>query len=228
MAALFNIGVNRALLPMLIYVPQSVAMRELGLYRVTTDRREAVRLILRCAEQHRSGPIKVICISGRHLFREETMPFDPSLPVPLRRLAELGQLEVIMPESNPENPTVLSRYKTYTREYCRTYAIPTVERFVEYEIKAGKHFLRQANNNNVLFEHSMLCMWRVIIFSEHCFVQSYFPNLKGGHSFEAPMFVYVKRADKPDNSYYELFSHLYFLLKENAIKTAALRSTPPV
>jgi hypothetical protein len=110
--------IARGLLPMLTIVPQAIAMKNLGLLFVTTNHTECARLFLKASSEHSKGEkVKVICISGRYLFRELRLPGDDGIPLPLHELAKNGQLEVIMPASDPGNPTIRGRYATYSREF---------------------------------------------------------------------------------------------------------------
>ena len=182
---------GRGIFPILFYAPQALAMRSVGLLYVTEDPDESLRIIQKGVKQHDPNQkIRVICISGRHLFREESMHL-PSGPrkSPLHVAALGGNLEVIMPKSDQNNQTIKSRYITYSPEYKRENNIPTVHDFIG-EIDLGKAFLR--TNGNIVQEHDILCMWRVIIFSNICMVQNYFPNPQGEHSFLAPIMVFRK------------------------------------
>jgi len=182
----------RGLFPILFFVPQSIAMKNLGLLYVSDDPYESWQLIGEALQEHDSNErIRVICISGRHLFKEPTMPLPTGggLSSPLHEKAVDGKLEVIMPISDFKNQTIKNRYATYSEDYKRRNLILTIDKFVE-EINQGKEFLK--NNGNVLHQHNILCMWRVIIFSKHCIVQNYFPNPEGEHSFMSPTFVFQK------------------------------------
>jgi hypothetical protein len=206
----------RGLLPMLAILPQAIAMKNLGLMFVSTSHGECARLILKASSEHNPNEkVKVICISGRYLFREIRMPGDDGVSLPLHDLAMKGQLDVIMPVSNSNNATIKARYGTYTKEFLMANGIPNIQRFIDYEIEAGKEFLQHYEND--VCEHDILCMWRVIIFSEHCLVQNYFPNATKAESYRAPMFMYAKRADGSEpNSYYNTYLEMFNLIKSTS------------
>ncbi|MGH8047173.1 MAG: hypothetical protein ACREKL_08000 [Chthoniobacterales bacterium] len=194
---------------MLFYVPQAITMKKLGLLYVVTDETEQTTVIEKCLKEHNPETIvRVICISGRHLFREQWMPNGK--PCPLHKLATEGKLDVIMPRSHPENQTILRRHATYSELFKRANGIESVDSFIT-EIEAGKRFLR--HYGNTVREHDILCMWRVIILSSHSIVQSYFPNKSKTESFRAPMFVYSTGAPEEHfDSYYNTHTQMFELV----------------
>ena len=113
-----------------------------------------------------------------------------------------------MPKSEKNNSTIENRYNSYTQSYKESNGLTDISRFVK-EINDGKEFLNKYGND--YREHDILCMWRVIILSKHCVVQSYFPNNKAGHSFMSPTFVFQK--ENADNSYYNTFLSMFDLIK---------------
>jgi hypothetical protein len=141
-------------------------------------------------------------------------------------MAMKGELEVIMPRSEVDNATVRARFDTYREDYKLANNISTPDAFL-YEINAGKSFLLKCRNK--VFEHNILCVWRIILFSEHCIVQNYFPNVSKGDSFEAPMFVYAKNAGSENPlsrySYYYLYSAMFDLIRSTS--TEFTLQTPP-
>jgi len=192
-------------LPILLYAPQAVAMRTLGLLFVSIKAEESLRLteiFSRGAKQS----IKVVCISGKHLFRTKGSP--------LHEKALAGQLEVIMPRSDKTNPTVENRYATYPEQYKFAEHISTMDEYVE-QIDAAKRFL--LNFNNTVHEHDGLCPWRIVVIDDRCLVQSYFPNKQGNESHQAPAFVF-RRVGEVDHvhTYHECFEQTYDLLKTTA------------
>jgi hypothetical protein len=216
----------RFILPMLIYAPQALAMRTLGLYRVTTDPVETLKLITKCAERHdQDKRVQILCISGKHLFREPKLILgNGSFDTPLHDLARMGMIEAIFPESCSSNCTIHERYLTYSDGYKSEQDIPEIQKFLQ-EIDDGKRFLLK-NSDNLVFEHNMLCAWRIIIFSKHCVIQTYFPNAKKGHSYEAPTFVYSKVADDEVNSYYAVYKHLFDMIKSRSKPVDRKRLAP--
>lgn len=204
---------GRGFFPLLFYLPQTIAMRNVGLFFVTEDPRESWRVIQKGLNGHdNKKKIQVICISGRHLFKEERteMPGVGMLS-PLHEAAVKGRLEVIMPRSNPDNLTIKNRYETYHDDYKRNNNLATMGDFIA-EIEQGKKFLKL--NGNTLYEHDILCMWRVLIFSNLCVVQNYFPNPRGEHSFLAPIMVFRPLPPSaPWISYYETFYEMFRLVK---------------
>lgn len=225
--------IARALLPMLTILPMAIATKNLGLMYVSTNYNECHRFFLKACSEHDSREkVRVICISGRYLFRELRLPGDDGISLPLHDLASKGQLEVVMPQSDPQNPTIKERYKTYSNDFLIANGVQTMDRFINFEIEAGKDFL--LSHNNEVYEHNILCMWRVIIFSEHCLVQNYFPNVSKAESFRAPMFMYSRRVDGSEpNSYYDMYVTMFDLIKNSSKKrtraseiTLALSGTP--
>ena len=192
----------RAILPLLFYAPHAMSMRSMGLLEASVRKdgmRSSVEKYLKWHEADR--PIKVICISGRNLFGSQG---------PLFEAAEKGQLEVLFPQSDENNPTVKARYSTYKADF-RTDTYPTLTDLVR-EINISKAALKQ-NARNKIFEHAELCMWRVVLLSNHCLVQNYFPNHTGCHSDSAPVFVFYKEPECP-HSYYDTFYQMFELIAQ--------------
>lgn len=184
------------------FAHRSMAMKALGIIMASVTRGEFSGLLESyVSDQPRTESIRVICISGAGLFGNETSGRD----LPLRDWAQTGRLEVIMPVSSPDNPTVKQRWAQYSASTKRD-SYPTVGTLVD-EINEGKKFLR-AHGNRVI-EHHILCMWRVVLLHNYCFVQNYFPNLDGSLSNHAPTFVYV---DEGNFSYYQTFSEMFRLV----------------
>ena len=63
---------------------------------------------------------------------------------------------------------------------------------------------------NCFTEHNILCMWRVVILQNFCFVQNYFPNSDGNFSDTAPTLVYKNTGS---NSYYSMYLEMFNLIK---------------
>jgi hypothetical protein len=201
-----------ALLPLFFYVPKSIAMKGIGLVDVSVNEQDSFKFAIKYKKYHQSqNHIKVICISGRYLFREDITPF-PCVS-PLQDFARNGRLDVIMPENTPENPTIAERYRTYRSEFKLKNSLNTMADFLN-EIRLGKQFLL-SNATNIVSEHKMLCMWRVIIFDHHCIVQSYFPNSSGSASFTAPTFVFENNTDIKNANYYQTFDQMFTLIKSS-------------
>ena len=80
--------------------------------------------------------IKVLCISGRSLFRETLDGTDP----PLTKWARLGRLDVVMPVSSESNQRSL-KVGTYSETFKKTH-YPNGKRDLVNEVEAGKTFLR--------------------------------------------------------------------------------------
>lgn len=197
----FAFLVCRVILPMLFYVPHAMSMRSMGLLESSVRKDGMLSSIQKNLQWHdNKQSIKVICISGHNLF---------GLKGPLFEIAKVGKLEVLFPFSDNSNPTIKARYETYNPDF-RIDTYPSVDDLVE-EIKKSKNALMQ-NSRNKKYEHKELCMWRVVILSSHCIVQSYFPNRDGCHSDSAPVFVYSKEIDCP-HSYYDTFVQMFELLK---------------
>lgn len=209
-AALVLIVIN-AILPLAAYIPHAVAMRSMGLLearvRKGSTRNFADQCVRRYLRYHNDGePIRIICISGRDLFVDYSADFQ----APLRAFAEKGHLHVLFPRSDPSNSTVMERYATYSDAF-RASNYPTIEDLV-LEIKRSKDFLTR-NGDNKAWEHDVLCMWRVVLLSDHCIVQNYFPNRSGCNSDMSPIFVFEKEADCIF-SYYDTFEQMFTLLSK--------------
>jgi hypothetical protein len=194
-------------------VPKTIAMKEMGLVDVSIDEINSIKLAKKYSAFHNpQNKVKAICISGRHLFRESPTPAG-GLAAPLHDLANEGKLEVLMPISSSSNPTVISRFATYSDVYKAECGFITVDDFVK-EIDRGKKFLR-VNHHNIIHEHDALCMWRAIIYDNHCIIQNYFPNSTGDHSYRAPTFVFAKKTSSDNQqlfTYYDTFCKMFDLL----------------
>jgi hypothetical protein len=197
-------AVINPVLPTLLYLPYAAAMRSMGLLRATTAPGELGRLLEQYLKMHDDTSIRVICISGRHLFRE---PKDAETPAPLAAAAKNGRLRVVMPISIESNATVRARWNSYTKDY-REQMYPEPKDLI-LEIDQGKAFLKK--NGNDIVEHDILCMWRVVLLSGHCLVQNYFPNLLGADSDRAPVFVF-ENSPECDFSYYRTFETMFDLI----------------
>jgi hypothetical protein len=190
----------RALLPLMFYAPHAMSMRSMGLLEASVRKGGMQSAIVKFLRWHDSDkPVKVICISGHYLFGSQG---------PLFQLAEKGQLEVLFPQSDKSNPTIKARYATYNANF-RADTYPTLGDLVR-EIEISKNVLRK-NAGNKISEHAELCMWRVVLLSDHCIVQNYFPNHSGRHSDSAPVFVFYREPECP-HSYYDTFYQMFELL----------------
>jgi hypothetical protein len=194
----------RVVLPLLFYVPQSFSMRSMGLLEAITEENGMQLALGKYFKWHEDGKsIRVICINGGTLFGQ-----PQSGKGPLFDHAKNGHLEVLMPKSSPQNPTIRARYETYKPDFKKT-TYPQIEDLVR-SIEISKGILAENTNNRIL-EHDELCMWRVVLLSEHCIVQNYFPNHRGCHSDASPAFVFEKEPDCP-YSYYDCFDQMFKLL----------------
>lgn len=209
--------------PVLTLYPIAVASRELGFRRGATHEDASLLITARYARQCRGeSRVRVICLSGRYLFSEPSSPGPGGYPTPLRDLALKGQLDVVMPRSARDNPTIRHRVNTYTHPLNEELA--TADHLVA-EIERGKQFLRQ-NLRNKVHEHDMLCMWRVVLFDDVCVVQNYFPNSLGGESFKAPVFVFERLRDGKTDGFYSAFSKMFEMLRDGG-GTVPLTSPTP-
>jgi hypothetical protein len=197
--------VLKATLPWILYLPYAAEMRALGLLRISTEEGAVLRLVEHHLRLHNKDEIiRVICISGRRLIRE---PRPPAEIAPLFDAAVKGGLDVVIPLADAHNPTIGSRYDTYSVQY-RDGVYPTLNTLVE-EVAASRDFLMR--HNNVVTQHDALCTWRMVVFSHACIVQNYFPNRMGRDSDTAPVFVFEKNDSA--NSYYETFTTMFNLIK---------------
>ncbi len=123
----------------------------------------------------------------------------------------------------PDNPTISSRYGTY-KERIQKSNYPSNADLVR-EIDISKDLLK-GNVENKVFVHDELCMWRVVILSEHCLVQNYFPNHSGCQSDASPVFVFEKE-EKFSHSYYETFQQMFQLPAKSPFERIASQTTLP-
>lgn len=195
-------------------------MKDLGLLYITNNRAEAAKLYEKAAKEHKKeDKVKIICIAGKYLFRETAMPDEDNqtlLPLPLNAFAIDGKLDVIMPVSDARNPTLKARYETYSDDYKMKNTVTTIEKFIERDVNLGKEFLLMRGNE--LSEHNILCMWRLVIFSEHCLVQNYFPNPRKADSFLSSVFMYGRKVEgEQAHSYYETYRTMFELVKKYSV-----------
>ena len=196
----------RGVVPVLRYSCQASSMRELGLHLIITDPRQFCPVLSRFVNDHPRGErIRVICISGEYLFVEPKTRAGEDTP--LHEHGRRGDLDVIMPISSCENPTVRGRFDTYSEAFRRENDYDDVDSLVE-EIKRGKVDLLK-NTRNTLVQHNILCMWRVVLLKEFAVVQTYFPNPYGKESNQAPIFVFKKNQDY---GYYATFDQMFGLI----------------
>jgi len=144
----------------------------------------------------------VICISGESLFGSK-LTTDAR---PLRSWADRGKLDVVMPVSAADNPTLSERYETYSAEVKAT-RYSSVDDLIA-EADAGKEYLLA--KANTVTEHNLLCMWRAVILQNYCIVQNYFPNSEGGLSDFAPALVYQNTGKY---SYYQMYLEMSHIIK---------------
>jgi hypothetical protein len=195
------------LLPLVLYVPQTIAMKTLGLLFVTLNYRELIRLTKVFASQARSrARIRVACITGKHLFRSPGSP--------LYEDALVGNLEVLMPRSSTVNPTVATRYATYPQQQREAEGIPGIADYVR-EIDLSKDFL--LSHGNTVYEHDMLLPWRILLIDTRCIVQNYFPNSRGEQSHKAPAFVFhdIDTSTRHD-SIFDSYARLLDIVKQTS------------
>ena len=212
--------VFEGLLPLLAYLPKTIANRTLGFAAVAVEEDASITITARHAEEHKGDEkVRVVCISGRHLFGPEETP--AGVFPPLKELASKGKLEVLMPTSDVSNPTIAERFHTYGSA-GESIGVATIKDFLA-EIDKGKAFLAK-NSGNLLVEHDILCMWRMVLFPKICIVQNYFPNTKREASYKAPTLVFEKMEGEP-NCYYEVFSNMFEMIKRSAQELTA--AEPP-
>ena len=191
-------------LPLILYVPQTIAMKTLGLLFITLNHKELSRLTRVFAAQCRTRErIRIACISGKHLFRETEAP--------LHKEAVKGNLEVIMPGSSEDNKTVKTRYSTYPEEYRKAEGIPDLDSYIK-EIESSKEFLLKYNN--IVYEHNLFLPLRLLLIDTRCIIQNYLPNSSGQQSHKAPAFIYHDVEGKAGfDSIYDSYSNYYEVVK---------------
>jgi hypothetical protein len=188
-----------AFIPFVLIAQRAIAMHALGLAWVSITGGDIQTLLNWYLRSHPEAEhVRVICLSGDTLFGAAGSP--------LRRWADRGKIDAVMPISSSDNATIRERYKRYSEELRRT-RYPTIDKLVG-EVAAGKSFL--ARSNNAITEHNILCMWRVVILQNFCLVQNYFPNLEGNASDAAPTFVYRNTGSE---SYYQMYIEMFDLIK---------------
>ena len=175
--SLFLITAMESLIPIFYYCRCAAHMHKLGVEEISTSNESSFTLIRKYLQkQHKNEDIRIICISGNRLFVKHDSP--------LYEAAKTGKLKVVMPTSTDTNRTILERFETYSEQFKDDNNIHSVGDLVN-EVIAGKMFLSK-NQNNVIKEHNTLCMWRVVLLSEYCIVQAYFPNYNQADSHLAP------------------------------------------
>lgn len=197
-----------ALIPLAVYVPYAVAMRAMGLLGARIGKGVGQKYMDDCVTSYLklhddAQKIRVICISGHELF----LRFNAGSVAPLKDYAEKGKIRALFPKSDQTNATIFERYDDYSPEF-RQANYPKITDLIA-EIDRSKEYLRSKGNE--VIEHDELCMWRVVLLSEHCIVQNYFPNHSGCQSHLAPVFVFGKEGHST-YSYYDTFSEMFELL----------------
>jgi hypothetical protein len=207
----------RGAVPVLRYSAHGSSLRELGLHLVFTDEKAYCRIVSRLVSEHpKHERVRVICISGKYLFAEPKTPSNE--PTPLYDHAQSGLLDVLMPVNDPKNPTIRARFDTYNEEFKRQHHYEKVKDLVE-EVAMSKNKLSDHKRNRVT-EHTILCLWRVVILQKHCIVQTYFPNPRGVGSNEAPIFVFQRHPTNENFGYYGTFANMFDLVGRYASPTA--------
>ncbi len=206
---LFNRVFLNGLLPTFPYARQSITMRLLGLDLISLE--PFADVVKQYIDKHDAAQhVRVICITGKYLFREDTCP--------LYRTAREGKLHVLMPSPNEANATLRARYATFDQEYKLSKNVPDLEHFID-EVSAGARFLKEFGGNKIGY-HDILCMWRIVLLSSHCIVQAYFPNRRKFTDQKAPVFAFAKRPEGR-GAYYEIFDQMFFLVTEHGSTSKA-------
>ncbi len=162
-------------------------------------------------------PIRIICISGRRATlistAQRSRPGGQSaIRLRVKGYARRSHAGVRFRKSYGESSV---RYLLACRKgVCSLRQIEDLIR----EMEAGKRLLAQ--RQNVVSQHKILCFWRLVIFSSHCIVQSYFPNEDGSESHHAPVFVFANSTTT--GSYYRTFLSMFNQIKQYT--TAAPRA----
>ena len=199
----------RGFLPFLYYAPHAVAMRTMGLVSASTAPGAGQKELRKYVSlQPQDARVRVICISGRYLFRESRIAGkDP----PLLSAAERGLVDVVMPRADLNNQTIRERFNTYLPGHRKSLYPHGIDGLVR-EIEEGQTYLKEVNASNSVVEHDMLCMWRVIVLPTHCIIQNYFPNTTGDESDNAPVFVF-QNLGAHSYSYYRSFELMFEMLE---------------
>lgn len=207
-------GVFGVLIPLVSYTPHAMAMKSMGLERCATKPRSMDGLLRACVAKHpEDAEIKIITIAGWYLFRQGDGKSTPPLLEKLRA----GRLDVVMPETGIENPTIQSRWNGYNQDYKDTTFRSVTD--LEQEVAESKALLLERKNQ--VTSHDLLCMWQVVLFKDSCLVQNYFPNASGRGINEAPVFVFERIDPSNKLSYYAAFDEMFKLAKAVAVKRHA-------
>lgn len=218
--------VGHLVFPALTYLPWAVATRTLGFEAVTRNSDVTLdwtAMIVRRACEAKQR-VRVICIGGKHLWSVVPPDVRSIEDAPLRLAKHTGLIDAVMPMSAADNPTVAFRYATYTDEF------KSLANFREgpdlvHEMDDGKRSLLKYPDNR-LYEHKILCMWRIVLTDEYCLTQNYFPNKGGGPSYRAPAFLFRKREPSGNvDTYYDVFEQMFELIKKSASERTSM---PPV
>lgn len=214
---------SKDLFKLLGFIPDALAIKTMGLVRVTVDERVAYDQLKQLADafwqqylKEDDAVIRVLCISGKRLFGWGKITIGgEELDPPLKALVTNKRLEVLMPVSSKSNITIAERFKSYSPEFKKNNEYEDVSALAN-EVNAMKKHLRQ---RLIPYQsHNSLCMWRVVLSPDFCFVQNYFPNKLDNHSDHAPAMIF-KRIKSPQFecfSYYYTFERMYELLKLQA------------
>lgn len=208
-------GFLRGVVPVMRYAGQGSSLRQLGLHLVFTDNRSYCRVVSKLVADHpKNERIRVICISGKYLFVEEkTLAGELT---PLHDHARRGLLDVLMPRSDAETPTIRARFDTYNEDFRRVHHYHSIDALVAEAVKSKAELAM--NTRNRIIEHDILCLWRVVMLKEFCIVQTYFPNPHGNGSNEAPIFVFQRHPTDDNSGYYATFANMFSLVEKYAAR----------
>ncbi|MEP6652072.1 MAG: hypothetical protein ABJA82_01870 [Myxococcales bacterium] len=202
--------------PALSYLPWAVGTKALGFEAVTRNPDVALAwttMLVNAACENRKR-VRVICVGGKHLWSVAPVGVHSVSSAPLQAAREKGLVDAVMPTSDPNNPTVHQRFKTYSDAYKTQANFRTCSDLVS-EMDDNKRTLLRSPGNT-LVEHNILCMWRVVLTDEYCIVQNYFPNTEGSDSYKAPMFLFRKREPHKKtvkiDTYYDVFENMFRMI----------------
>lgn len=199
------------LAPFVLIAQRAIAVDTMGLEWASIDGDMQAQLKWYLRFQAPTERVRIICISGRSLFRETPDGAEP----PLMAWAKSGHIDLVVPRAIATNATVKERYGKYCTDFLQKNYPNGIDDLVD-EMKKGIAHLKHFNGNTVT-EHNVLVLWRVVLLSKFCIVQSYFPNAAGYESDRAPLFVYMKNGS---SSFYETYSEMFDMLRRNPLSAA--------
>lgn len=183
---------------------QAPHLREIGLVEtiapISSKNPSYSNTVKSYREKHENDQkIRIICMAGRSVFRKKHSPLYEDMIH--------GNLAVIFPRPHVEGASFKARAESAPKDEKSEYTTKGMTESSQASVEAALE-----NKCDVYF-HEQICIWRVVLFSEHCVVQSYLPNRgEEGHMRE-PILVFSKSAE---NSLYSTFDSMFEALRKTS------------